>query len=77
MLGVIAGLCSRRLPLASQLVRWRLRAGVAKEDLVYICTKIARQMDAQGFRVSGVSEARIQGSRVCFDPRSVRTRPSS
>ena len=28
--------------------RYNFSAGVAMDDLVYICTKIARQMDAQG-----------------------------
>ena len=34
------------------------RAGVAMDDLVYICTKIARQMDAQGLdRIFDAAEA--------------------
>lgn len=33
-------------------------AGVAMDDLVYICTKIARQMDAQGLdRIFDAAEA--------------------
>ena len=36
----------------------RVRPGVAMDDLVYICTKIARQMDAQGLdRVFDAAEA--------------------
>ena len=39
-------------------MHWGARAGVAMDDLVYICTKIARQMDAQGLdRVFDAAEA--------------------
>ena len=54
-------------------VRCPASAGVAMDDLVYICTKIARQMDAQGLdRIFDAAEAAAAVAEEATAPSAAR-----